>query len=139
MNINKKFIYLGMLVIFCIAFLIKEIFAQEFTADGAPDGMEMRVVGQTKILVPQGAKVDQKGAVYTVEPVDKYMARILWQMKQEMQEQVKEQKMQNVQLQEQIKTLKEELNILTVRIEEFETKIQPPEQAKVKEAAKTEQ
>ncbi|MFH1062659.1 MAG: hypothetical protein V1747_07235 [Candidatus Omnitrophota bacterium] len=70
-----------------------------------PPGMELRLVGQTSIIVPEDAKIREKGGLIIVEQIDQYVARTLFEMKQ------------------QIKTLEAQQEKLNKEVEKLKTEI----------------
>lgn len=46
-----------------------------------PEGMELRLVGQTNIIVPEDAKVKEQGGLIIIEQIDQYVARTLSEMR----------------------------------------------------------
>ena len=51
-----------------------------------PEGMELRQVGQSALVVPIGAKVEEKNGMIKVEQIDRYVAREIFNLKQEIEQ-----------------------------------------------------
>jgi hypothetical protein len=49
--------------------------AQDSVEETVPPGMEVRVFGQAKLMVPKDARVTEKGGMLVVEGIDLYVAR----------------------------------------------------------------
>jgi len=70
-----------------------------------PEGMEVRVFGQTKLIVPKDARVQERNGLIIVEGIDTYVARSL----SEMQQNIAALKAQQQELQQEVQQLKEVL------------------------------
>lgn len=70
-----------------------------------PLDMELRLIGQTSLVIPEGAEIQEKGGLIIVEEIDKYVARTLFEMKQ----QIKDLKEQQDKLNKEVELLKAEL------------------------------
>ncbi len=115
----KRIIFPAAMIITLLfsAFLSCPLAAQDTGGSNVPEGMELRQVGGTKIIVPQGAQVSQQGGLIVVEPIDKYVARALSEMRKKL---AALEKNQNG-LEKQIQELKKEIS----RINQGETKTAP--------------
>ncbi len=60
-----------------------------------PPGMELRIVGQTSIVVPRDAEIQEKGGLIIIEGIDKYVARTLFEMKQQINDLKEQQELLN--------------------------------------------
>jgi hypothetical protein len=66
------------LAVFIIFFLFHlPLSAAEYNSDEIPEGMELIEIGQTRVLVPKGSKVDKRGGLVLLENVDDYVARTI--------------------------------------------------------------
>jgi len=46
-----------------------------------PPGMELRMMGGLKMIVPEGARVRKKNSIFIMEEADEYAARNIYEMK----------------------------------------------------------
>jgi len=79
MNIimNEKSKVISLIFITCCIFCFvqkNDLFAQS-QPEEIPPGMELRTVGKTRIVVPIGAKIEERDGLIIVEGIDKYVAR----------------------------------------------------------------
>ncbi len=69
---NKRLlIYSVLLMIFLFVCFSMEIFAQMSQDEEIPEGMELKEVGKTKILMPKGSRVKKVGKFYIVKTLDR--------------------------------------------------------------------
>lgn len=64
-------------VLFLCLFAALPADAQENPEKGIPEGMELRQVGDTRLIVPRDARVYEEHGLIVVEGIDKYVARML--------------------------------------------------------------
>jgi len=97
---NSNLLILVLVLIF-LGFTIR---AQAEFEELVPPGMELRVIGQTSILLPKDAEIQEKGGLIIVEQIDKYVARTISEMRQ----QISELKAQQEKLIKEVEQLKAE-------------------------------
>ena len=97
---------IGLTLVICMCTAAQ---AQETEKEIIPPGMEVRIIGQNKLIVPEDAQVKQEGGFFVVESIDTYMARSLSAMKK------------------RIDTLEKNQNILNQRIEQLEIQLNSEE------------
>ena len=76
----KQFAFINFIVVFIVSFVVISARAQESVEDTIIDtlpGMEIVTIGDTKIMVHEGAKVYEKDGIIIVESVGQYTARKL--------------------------------------------------------------
>jgi len=53
---------------------LSPLFAADSDRDNIPEGMELIEIGQTKVLVPEGSKVDKRGGLVLLENQNSWSA-----------------------------------------------------------------
>ncbi|MBU1085988.1 MAG: hypothetical protein KKD05_00540 [Candidatus Omnitrophica bacterium] len=102
LTMKKSCLITILLVLIFLGFTLR---TQAEVEELVPPGMELRVVGQASMLVPQDAEIQEKGGLIIIEQIDKYVARTLFEMKQQM----KDLKVQQEKLSKEVEQLKAEL------------------------------
>lgn len=72
-------------IVFTGVFFACFVFAQVVDEKKIPVGMELKIVGQTKLVIPKDAKLVEKDGLIIIEGIDKYVARNIELMKQNLE------------------------------------------------------
>ena len=67
-------------LVFLLSF--SPLFAAEDDRGDIPEGMEVIEIGQTRVVVPKGSKIDKRGGLVLLENVDDYVARTISELEE---------------------------------------------------------